>query len=121
LSFKKGQRLKIVERYSDGWWNAQLVGTDLFGLIPSNYVVQEDRPPATRPQLHTSAFRPEHVRAKFDFDAKDESELSFKKGQKLVIFNRPSDAWWYAQMVETDLTGLIPSTYVEPWERLFDF
>jgi hypothetical protein len=39
LSFKKGQKLKIIDKsYDPNWWKAQLVGFDLTGEIPSNYV-----------------------------------------------------------------------------------
>jgi hypothetical protein len=38
LSFKKGQKLKIINNSDCDWWQAQLVGTSRIGFIPSNYV-----------------------------------------------------------------------------------
>lgn len=38
LSFKKGQKLKIINNSDGDWWQAQIFGSDTVGYIPSNYV-----------------------------------------------------------------------------------
>jgi len=38
ISFNPGDRIEILEKKEDGWWLGKIVGTDLAGLFPSNYV-----------------------------------------------------------------------------------
>ena len=47
LSFKKGDRLNVLEKHEEQWWKAQSQRTLQIGVIPSNYVKQivEAKPP----------------------------------------------------------------------------
>uniref|UniRef100_A0A915KC36 non-specific protein-tyrosine kinase n=1 Tax=Romanomermis culicivorax TaxID=13658 RepID=A0A915KC36_ROMCU len=61
--------------------------------------------------------------ALYDYDARTEEDLSFKKGDLLDIINDSQGEWWYAQSRSTSKCGYIPSNYVarlksieaEPW------
>ena len=61
--------------------------------------------PATRPAI-------DRVRAKFDFHARQDTELSFSKGDVMVVFEKPSNNWWYGQHRGKD--GYIAVDYVVP-------
>eukprot|EP00211_Chloroparvula_japonica_P004270 CAMPEP_0119155478 /NCGR_PEP_ID=MMETSP1310-20130426/51769_1 /TAXON_ID=464262 /ORGANISM="Genus nov. species nov., Strain RCC2339" /LENGTH=642 /DNA_ID=CAMNT_0007148077 /DNA_START=59 /DNA_END=1987 /DNA_ORIENTATION=- len=54
--------------------------------------------------------------ALYDFNGEDETECSFKKGQKVTILSRPSDEWWEGEVTDPDGTvrsGLFPVPYVK--------
>ncbi|XP_053202561.1 tyrosine-protein kinase Src42A-like [Panonychus citri] len=61
--------------------------------------------------------------ALYDYDARTEEDLSFKKGEHLIVVNDTQGDWWYAKSKSTKLEGYIPSNYVaklssieaEPW------
>lgn len=64
----------------------------------------------TRTQL-TSGGAPVFV-ALFDYDARTDEDLSFKKDELLYILNDMQGDWWYAKSKATNLCGYIPSNYV---------
>jgi len=70
--------------------------------------------------------------ALYDYDARTDEDLSFKKGDLLEILNDTQGDWWYARAKSSraagaKLEGYIPSNYVagvkslesEPYERRF--
>uniref|UniRef100_A0A915Q802 SH3 domain-containing protein n=1 Tax=Setaria digitata TaxID=48799 RepID=A0A915Q802_9BILA len=50
--------------------------------------------------------------ALFDYDARTDEDLSFKKDELLYILNDMQGDWWYAKSKTTNLCGYIPSNYV---------
>ncbi|KAI9561041.1 Tyrosine-protein kise Src42A [Daphnia sinensis] len=61
--------------------------------------------------------------ALYDYDARTDEDLSFKKGEHLEIINDTQGDWWLARSKATKQEGYIPSNYVaklksieaEPW------
>lgn len=61
--------------------------------------------------------------ALYDYNARTDEDLSFKKMELLEILNDTQGDWWYARSKTTKLSGYIPSNYVakvkslesEPW------
>uniref|UniRef100_A0A3P9HVQ8 Tyrosine-protein kinase n=1 Tax=Oryzias latipes TaxID=8090 RepID=A0A3P9HVQ8_ORYLA len=52
--------------------------------------------------------------ALYDYEARTEDDLSFKKGDKLQILNSTEGDWWDARSLTTGCSGYIPSNYVAP-------
>lgn len=50
--------------------------------------------------------------ALYDYDARTDEDLSFKKGEHLEIINDTQGDWWFARSKATKLEGYIPSNYV---------
>ena len=50
--------------------------------------------------------------ALYDYDARTDEDLSFKKGEHLEILNDTQGDWWFARSKSTKLEGYIPSNYV---------
>jgi hypothetical protein len=50
--------------------------------------------------------------ALYDYDARTDEDLSFKKGEHLEIINDTQGDWWFARSKTTKLEGYIPSNYV---------
>ncbi len=50
--------------------------------------------------------------ALYDYDARTDEDLSFKKGEHLEILNDTQGDWWFARSKATKMEGYIPSNYV---------
>lgn len=50
--------------------------------------------------------------ALYDYDARTDEDLSFKKGEHLEIINDTQGDWWFAKSKTTKQEGYIPSNYV---------
>ncbi|KIH47419.1 SH3 domain protein [Ancylostoma duodenale] len=50
--------------------------------------------------------------ALFDYEARTDDDLSFKKDEVLEILNDMQGDWWFARHKATGKTGYIPSNYV---------
>ena len=50
--------------------------------------------------------------ALYDYDARTDEDLSFKKGEHLEILNDTQGDWWFARSKTTKQEGYIPSNYV---------
>ncbi|KAJ2948421.1 hypothetical protein O0L34_g7662 [Tuta absoluta] len=50
--------------------------------------------------------------ALYDYDARTDEDLSFRKGEHLEIINDTQGDWWLARSKKTKQEGYIPSNYV---------
>lgn len=58
----------------------------------------------------------EYVRTLYDFTGSDAEDLPFKKGEILIILEKPEEQWWSAKSKEGRV-GMIPVPYVEKLVR----
>ncbi|XP_051892252.1 tyrosine-protein kinase Fyn-like isoform X4 [Pristis pectinata] len=56
--------------------------------------------------------------ALYDYDARTEDDLTFRKGEKFHIINSSEGDWWEARSLTTGRTGYIPSNYVAPVDSI---
>ena len=56
--------------------------------------------------------------ALYDYDARTDEDLSFKKEEHLEILNDTQGDWWYARSKTSKLEGYIPSNYVAKLKSL---
>ncbi|KAM6899341.1 tyrosine-protein kinase Fgr isoform 3-T3 [Xenentodon cancila] len=56
--------------------------------------------------------------ALYDYDARTEDDLTFKKGEKFQIVNNTEGDWWEARSLDTGYSGYIPSNYVAPVDSI---
>ncbi|KAK9510490.1 hypothetical protein O3M35_005268 [Rhynocoris fuscipes] len=112
LSLVKGTRILILEKSNDGWWRGQSNG--VAGWFPSNYTQEETD---SDDGLHTYAMAEnvlDIVVALYSFCSTNDQELSFDKGDRLEIIDRPAaDPEWYRARNRHAQTGLIPRNYVQ--------
>lgn len=100
LPLTKGTRILILEKSNDGWWRGQ--SGNIVGWFPSNYTTEEcDN---NDEQLHTYAMAEnvlDIVVALYSFNSNNDQELSFEKGDRLEILDRPaSDPEWYVAVIQ---------------------
>ncbi|XP_039278749.1 cytoplasmic protein NCK1-like [Nilaparvata lugens] len=112
LSLIKGTRILILEKSNDGWWRGQS-GTQA-GWFPSNYTQEEGELDDT---LHTYAMAEnvlDIVVALYSFTSTNDQELSFEKGDRLEILDRPpADPEWYKARNSHGQIGLVPRNYLQ--------
>lgn len=81
-------------------------------------------PPAPEQELSNGAIASAKIFvALYDYDARTDEDLSFRKGEHLEILNDTQGDWWLARSKATKKEGYIPSNYVaklksieaEPW------
>ena len=54
----------------------------------------------------------------YDYEARTAEDLSFRKGDKLLILNNQDGDWWQARGLTSGKEGYIPSNYVAPQESV---
>lgn len=113
LSLTKGTRILILEKSNDGWWRGQS-GSSV-GWFPSNYTTEElDN---NEDNLHTYAMAEnvlDIVVALYAFSSNNDQELSFEKGDRLEIIDRPvSDPEWFRARNQQGQIGLVPRNYLQ--------
>lgn len=94
LQLTKGTRILILEKSNDGWWRGQ--SGNSAGWFPSNYTTEEcDNNDG---EIHTYAMAEsvlDIVVALYTFSSNNDQELSFEKGDRLEIIDRPAtDPEW---------------------------
>lgn len=50
--------------------------------------------------------------ALYTYVAKDDGDLSFRKGDRLIILDDSDPDWWLAKHMSNNLKGYIPRNYV---------
>lgn len=68
------------------------------------------------PTVPTAEENVEYVRTLYDFPGNDAEDLPFKKGEILVIVDKPEEQWWSARNKDGRV-GMIPVPYVEKLVR----
>lgn len=126
MSLTKGEKVVVLEKSLDGWWKGRKPDNVTVGWFPSNYVELEPNENDMTTMYSTAAAldfddQPkeslETVIALYRFDGSNAEELSFDKGERLIILERPSGDpdWWRAQNSKGE-TGLVPRNYVQTLE-----
>lgn len=68
------------------------------------------------PAMSAAEENMEYVRTLYDFPGNDAEDLPFKKGEILVIVEKPEEQWWSARNKDGRI-GMIPVPYVEKLVR----
>ncbi|KAI6243636.1 hypothetical protein M3Y99_00025700 [Aphelenchoides fujianensis] len=55
------------------------------------------------------------VQALFDFQAQEEGELAFRRGDIITVTNRADANWWEGTL--NNVSGMFPATYVCPYDN----
>ncbi|XP_049612939.1 tyrosine-protein kinase Fyn isoform X1 [Syngnathus scovelli] len=56
--------------------------------------------------------------ALYDYEARTEDDLTFRKGERFQIINSTEGDWWDARSLTTGGSGYIPSNYVAPVDSI---
>lgn len=54
------------------------------------------------------------VVADYDYDGEDESQLTFKEGDRIVVLEEDETGWWTGRLEKNGDEGYFPATYIKP-------
>lgn len=119
LSFSEGDTIILKEYINDEWAKGELRGH--IGIFPINFVeILEDLPSKTSdvrdshkiklPGL-SSQQTGDWCEALYDFAAEAEDDLSFKKGDKILIIERLDLEWYKGRLNGRE--GILPAAFVQ--------
>ena len=64
-------------------------------------------------EVHLSSDSQEKVYvALYPYKARTDNDLSFEKGERLLVLNREDEGWWFARSLKSQEEGYIPKNYV---------
>ncbi|KAJ4349535.1 uncharacterized protein N0V89_008151 [Didymosphaeria variabile] len=100
---------ETFDRFDNRSSRGSAFGDDFYGRQDT----KPGRPTAPKPVFRRDSMKPGQAIAKFTFDADQEGDLGFKKGEIITIVKKTeSEAdWWTGRIGERE--GIFPSNYVE--------
>ncbi|KAM8765110.1 SH3 domain-containing protein 19 isoform 1-T2 [Rhynchonycteris naso] len=106
LSFKRGDRILILEHLDSDWYKGRLRGRE--GTFPAAFV----RPcPAEVKSMSPLALKGRKAKALYDFHGENEDELSFKAGDTITELESVDDDWMSGELMGQ--SGIFPKNYVQ--------
>ncbi|KAI7694742.1 Sorbin and SH3 domain-containing protein 1 [Sarcoptes scabiei] len=102
LAVKKGDLVAIRRDINAQWVEVEDCSSGLVGFVPRSYLDLDQ---------HGLA------KAKFDFNAKTNVEISFKKGEKLILLRRIDENWFEGINSRQEI-GIFPVSYVEVIKKI---
>lgn len=124
LGFSAGDELEVVGKQEGGWWKAVNKRTGQKGYIPQNFIQKKAEISVVDSSKLERKALGQYV-AIYDYFPSDDKTLFFKKNQRMNIFEKTNDSWWWAGLDRDGVTveGYVPADYVtkaeglrsEPW------
>uniref|UniRef100_A0A2K6D9I0 SH3 domain-containing protein 19 n=1 Tax=Macaca nemestrina TaxID=9545 RepID=A0A2K6D9I0_MACNE len=106
LSFKRGDRIQILERLDSDWCRGRL--QDREGIFPAVFV----RPcPAEAKSMSAIVPKGRKAKALYDFRGENEDELSFKAGDIITELESVDDDWMSGELMGK--SGIFPKNYIQ--------
>ncbi|XP_076392418.1 dynamin associated protein 160 isoform X5 [Megachile rotundata] len=121
LDLQKGQLIMIRKKTDNGWWEGELQARGKkrqIGWFPASYVKPltsgSNRSTPVSHGYQDSPTDPnvERVMALYPYQAQNEDELSFEKGDVITVLAKQEAAWWKGEL--NGVSGVFPSNYVSP-------
>ncbi|KAL0486917.1 hypothetical protein AKO1_012135 [Acrasis kona] len=112
LAMMENDIVDVLEVVEDGWWVGSLRGNQ--GFFPCNFVTDNlDFQKSPNVMDSPAVINSDQTVALYDYAAQDDSELSIKEGERLIIVKKNEDGWWFARSESSGKEGLIPSNFVQ--------
>ncbi|XP_014470507.1 PREDICTED: intersectin-1 isoform X2 [Dinoponera quadriceps] len=121
LDLQRGQLIMIRKKTDSGWWEGELQARGKkrqIGWFPATYVKpltsSSNRSTPVSHGYQDSPTDPniERVMALYPYQAQNEDELSFEKGDVISVLGKEETAWWRGEL--NGVSGVFPSNYVSP-------
>ncbi|XP_076164152.1 dynamin associated protein 160 isoform X2 [Ptiloglossa arizonensis] len=120
LDLQKGQLIMIRKKTDSGWWEGELQARGKkrqIGWFPASYVKPLTSSNRSTPISHGYQDSPtdpsvERVMALYPYQAQNEDELSFEKGDAITVLAKDEATWWKGEL--NGVSGVFPSNYVSP-------
>ncbi|XP_033230304.1 intersectin-1 isoform X3 [Belonocnema kinseyi] len=121
LNLQRGQLIMIRKKTDTGWWEGELQARGKkrqIGWFPASYVkLLTSNSNRSTPVSHGYLDSPtdpnvERVMSLYPYQAQNEDELSFEKGDVITVLAKEEEAWWRGEL--NGVSGVFPSNYVSP-------
>ncbi|XP_050829758.1 sorbin and SH3 domain-containing protein 2 isoform X7 [Serinus canaria] len=143
LSLRKGDRVILLKRVDQNWYEGKIPGTNKQGIFPVSYVEVvkknpskgvDDYPDPPIPQTyssdrihHLSSTKPqrpvlshenihgggEPFQALYNYTPRNEDELELREGDVIDVMEKCDDGWFVGTSRRTKFFGTFPGNYVK--------
>ncbi|XP_069487634.1 sorbin and SH3 domain-containing protein 2 isoform X14 [Ambystoma mexicanum] len=143
LSLRKGDRVTLLKRVDQNWYEGKIPATNKQGIFPVSYVEvikkttsksPVDNPDPSIPQGYSSdrihnlssavpqrpAFAPENLhsggepfQALYNYTPRNEDELELREGDVIDVMEKCDDGWFVGTSRRTKFFGTFPGNYVK--------
>ncbi|XP_078534189.1 sorbin and SH3 domain-containing protein 2 isoform X15 [Lissotriton helveticus] len=143
LSLRKGDRVTLLKRVDQNWYEGRITATNRQGIFPVSYVEvikrnasksSGDYPEPPIPQSYSSdrihnlsstapqrpAFATENMhgggepfQALYNYNPRNEDELELKEGDVIDVMEKCDDGWFVGTSRRTKFFGTFPGNYVK--------
>ncbi|KYO23559.1 vinexin [Alligator mississippiensis] len=141
LSFRKGERICLVRRVDENWYEGRISGTNRQGIFPATYVQETQQPvvpslpvgapvspqssalqtsgpasscPVASPSSNGSNIQWTRYRALYQYKPQNEDELELREGDQVDVMQQCDDGWFVGVSRRTQKFGTFPGNYVAP-------
>lgn len=142
LSLRKGDRIILLKRVDQNWYEGKIPGTNRQGIFPVSYVevvkrnakVSEDYPDPPLPHSYSSdriyslssnkpqrpVFSHENIQgggepfqALYNYTPRNEDELELRESDVVDVMEKCDDGWFVGTSRRTKFFGTFPGNYVK--------
>ncbi|XP_028402055.1 SH3 domain-containing protein 19-like isoform X2 [Dendronephthya gigantea] len=110
LSFKTGDKIKVIERINADWFMGEFGGKQ--GLFPASFVEGENSSVQQDPDKVKEQTKDKRMgKAIHEFTGENPGELHFGVGDAIEVLRQIDDNW--SEGVINDVTGIFPTAFIE--------
>uniref|UniRef100_A0A8C6Q883 Sorbin and SH3 domain containing 1 n=1 Tax=Nothobranchius furzeri TaxID=105023 RepID=A0A8C6Q883_NOTFU len=141
MSFRKGERITLIRRVDENWYEGKIPGTNRQGIFPVTYVEVHKRPRVKNgvdfpdppvslsPQRSTTSSPQVHIRANgrgqivlmccssfqalYSYVPQNDDELELQEGDLVSVMEKCDDGWFVGTSKRTKQFGTFPGNYVK--------
>ncbi|XP_060710190.1 sorbin and SH3 domain-containing protein 1 isoform X19 [Hemiscyllium ocellatum] len=144
MSFRKGERITLVRRVDENWYEGKISGTNRQGIFPVTYVdvikrprvknaIDYPDPPGSYSSNRSSTSSPQQPRgqqqgtsperklaatalfqALYSYVPQNEDELELREGDIVDVMEKCDDGWFVGTSRRSKQFGTFPGNYVKP-------
>ncbi|XP_039547270.1 sorbin and SH3 domain-containing protein 2 isoform X4 [Pimephales promelas] len=128
LSLRKGERVILLRKVDQNWYEGKIPGSNKQGIFPVSYVDTVKGSPSKSPShqgdTHTHRAQKkimqdsqnaggEPFQAVYNYVPRNEDELELKEGDIVDVIEKCDDGWFVGTSRRTSLFGTFPGNYVK--------
>uniref|UniRef100_A0A673FL78 Sorbin and SH3 domain-containing protein 2-like n=1 Tax=Sinocyclocheilus rhinocerous TaxID=307959 RepID=A0A673FL78_9TELE len=129
LSLRKGERVILLRKVDQNWYEGKIPGSNKQGIFPVSYVDGIKGSPSKSPshQGDTHTYRAhkkmmqdsqhsggDPFQAVYNYVSRNGDELELKEGDVIDVIEKCDDGWFVGTSRRTKLFGTFPGNYVKP-------
>uniref|UniRef100_A0A8C1L588 Osteoclast-stimulating factor 1 n=1 Tax=Cyprinus carpio TaxID=7962 RepID=A0A8C1L588_CYPCA len=128
LSLRKGERVILLRKVDQNWYEGKIPGSNKQGIFPASYVDvikgSPSKSPSHQGDMHTykahkkmmqdSQHSGGDFQAVYNYVPRNEDELELKEGDVIDVIEKCDDGWFVGTSQRTRLFGTFPGNYVKP-------